>query len=183
MIVPCVPRGSSPLNRKFAKILEIQTEKSGEPARRRTSVLSDPLRPHVHETRNGQCRRVRFNALTIPCHMIQYMKKIKVCLNFRRSPVTIGCAEPVAGPVEASAAGSRTISRCPRRSISCPVTREFLMPPQWFFTGNDGKRVGPYSPQQLKQMASNGELTSAGGPCAQVRYQVVKALPLPKRPH
>jgi hypothetical protein len=56
------------------------------------------------------------------------------------------------------------------------------MPPQWFFTGNDGKRVGPYTPQQLKQMASSGELTPAGSPCAQIRYQVVKAHRSLKRP-
>jgi hypothetical protein len=54
---------------------------------------------------NGQSRQVRFTARTIPCHVIQYMKKIKVCLNFRQCSVTIGCAEPIAGPLEAYAAG------------------------------------------------------------------------------
>jgi hypothetical protein len=29
---------------------------------------------------------------------------------------------------------------------------------QWFYTGKDGNRVGPYTPQKLKQMASQGRL-------------------------
>ena len=35
------------------------------------------------------------------------------------------------------------------------------MPLQWFFTGRDGKRVGPCTPQRLKQMASEGRLLPA----------------------
>jgi hypothetical protein len=35
------------------------------------------------------------------------------------------------------------------------------MPLQWFYTGKDGKRVGPYTPQKLEQMASQGRLFPA----------------------
>jgi hypothetical protein len=35
------------------------------------------------------------------------------------------------------------------------------MPLQWFYTGKDGKRVGPYTPQKLKQLASQGRLFPA----------------------
>jgi hypothetical protein len=47
----------------------------------------------------------------------------------------------------------------PRRRKTFPAIQEFIVHPQWFFTGTDGKRVGPYSPHELKQMACSGELT------------------------
>jgi len=39
------------------------------------------------------------------------------------------------------------------------------VPPEWFFTQIDGKRVGPYTPQQLTFMASSGKLTPDGSHC------------------
>jgi hypothetical protein len=63
------------------------------------------------------------------------------------------------------------------------------MPPEWFFTRNDGKRVGPYTPQQLTYMASSGKLTPDGSLCGKGRNRAAMtqtfkmvATP-PKRPH
>jgi hypothetical protein len=61
--------------------------------------------------------------------------------------------------------------------------------PQWFFTDNDGKRVGPYTPQQLKQMALGGKLTppaslrGKGGEKAVMTKSIKMVAPSPKRPH
>ena len=63
------------------------------------------------------------------------------------------------------------------------------MDPQWFFTEIDGKRIGPFTPQQLQQMAFNGKLTPAASLCEKNadngdKTQSIKmAAPLPKRPH
>ncbi len=36
------------------------------------------------------------------------------------------------------------------------------VPPHWFFTGDEGDRVGPHSPQQLAPLASRGTPSPAG---------------------
>jgi hypothetical protein len=61
--------------------------------------------------------------------------------------------------------------------------------PEWFFTRNDGKRVGPYTPQQLMYMASGGKLTpngmlrGKGGDEAAMSQSFKMVAPSPKRPH
>jgi hypothetical protein len=49
-----------------------------------------------------------------------------------------------------------------RSSMPRPAIQEFLVHPEWFFTQIDGKRVGPFTPQQLTYMACGGELTPDG---------------------
>jgi hypothetical protein len=60
---------------------------------------------------------------------------------------------------------------------------------QWFFTEIDGNRIGPYTPQQLEQMAFNGKLTPAASLCKKGAEKAVTTCtlkmvtPSPKRPH
>ncbi len=62
------------------------------------------------------------------------------------------------------------------------------MHPEWFFTRIDGKRVGPYTPQQLTYMASSGKLTpdgmlrGKGGNVAAVAQSFKMVVPSPTRP-
>lgn len=60
---------------------------------------------------------------------------------------------------------------------------------EWFFTRNDGERVGPYTPQQLTYMALSGKLTPPGSFCkkdgneAAMSQSLKMVAPPPKRPH
>ena len=70
-----------------------------------------------------------------------------------------------------------------------PAIQEFLVHPEWFFTRIDGKRVGPFTPQQLTYMASSGKLTpddmlpGKGGEEAGIAQSFKMVAPSPKRPH
>ena len=64
------------------------------------------------------------------------------------------------------------------------------MHPEWFFTQIDGKRVGPFTPQQLTYIASSGKLTPDGryfpetsGEEAAIAQSLKMVAPSPKRPH